>query len=1066
MQITFKGGVMIRLFSIRGIFAFLLAVSGFVFAQGVTTAALNGFISDDSGELLVGANVEALHEETGTKYGAATRTNGAYNIPNMRIGGPYQINISYVGYKSITTDDIYLSLGQDLRLDFTLAEDVEVTGTILVTGEQDEVLNATRTGAETYIAPQQVAQLPSIKRSTRDLFRLDPRSDGNFSFGGSNWLYNNISLDGSYFNNPFGLDDPAPGGQTNAEPVPFEAIEQVQISVAPYDVRQGGFTGAGINSVTKSGTNTWKGSVYSYTRNENFIGDEVAGETILNPDLVYYQSGFTIGGPIIKDKLFFFLNAEIERREDPGSNFTASRNGSTGSTVSRVDAATMDAIRQRMIDVYNYDPGVYEDYINETVNDKLLLKLDWNINDEHNASFRWNMLDASRDLPPHPFAISFNNTGRGPNASTLPFKNSGYAINNELNSFALEVNSQMGNMANRFFASYNQFRDFRDPNSGAFPTIEIAEGGITYTTVGHEPFSINNVLDQDVLQFTDNFNYYMDNHVLTAGVTYEQFQFNNSFNLFYHGFFGFNVWENPGDQATTFASLNDFFAATDPNVADSLRVDFNSFLGSGSFANAETDVGQIAVYAQDEMAYNEHVNFTFGLRVDAPVYLFDLESNTFSKQFTYLDEKGNPENIDAGKLPDVQYLFSPRVGFNWDIEGDLSSQLRGGTGIFTGRLPFVWIGNQVANQVPGDLNSTVSDFKWPQLFKTNIAYDRQLPYGILGTAEFIYGKDLNAIYVRNANLANPIGTIGGSDGRPRWDPGNNAVNDLNPFDAFSNGALYVLDNTDEGYNLNATIQLRKRFDNGLMTSVGYNYMEAMNTHSSTEIASFLWQFNAISENPNKPELSYSQFGNRNRFIASATYTQQWSDNWATHFGLFAELAEGPRHSYIYAGDLNGDGVGGNDLLYVPKNEADINLVDIPGGDDAATQWDKLDAFIKQDDYLNDNRGKITDRNGAVGEWFTDIDLRIMQDFKIAMYDKMHTFQLSLDILNLGNLINSDWGVRTIAGSSAKAPLIFTGLNAQNEPELQFTGDAADTFLDDISIESRWQIQLGLKYYFE
>ncbi len=995
---------------------FTLFATSSLFAQGVTTAAMNGIITDVDGEPLPGANVEAVHEETGTHYGAATRLSGTYNIHNMKIGGPYTITVTYVGFKDQKVENIYLSLGNDLNMNFTLSEDIESTTAIVITAEQDEVMNATRTGAETNVTPEQVAQIPSIKRSTRDLFKLDPRSDGNFAFGGTNWLYNNISVDGSYFNNPFGLDDPAPGGQSNAEPIPFESIEQVQVSVAPYDVRQGGFTGAGINTVTKSGTNIWKGSVYSFTRNENFIGDQVRGETVLNPNLSFNQSGFTVGGPIIKDKLFFFLNGEIERREDPGSNFTASRNGSTGSTVSRVDAATMDKIRQRMMDVYGYDPGKYEDYINETKNNKLLLKLDWNIDQHNTATFRWNMLDASRDLPPHPIAISYNGTGRGPNESSLPFQKAGYAINNELNSFAFELNSNYTAFSNRFFASYNRFRDFRDPFSEPFPTIEIGQDGVTYTTLGHEPFSINNVLDQDVLQFTNNFSYYLDDHVITAGSTFEKFRFNNSFNLFYNGLFGFNTW--PG--GSTFESVDAFFAATDPNLPDSLRTDFRSMIGSGPYKEDVTDVGQLAIYAQDEMILNENVNLTIGLRVDAPIYLNDLTSNAFSKSFTFLDGDFKDEIIDAGKLPDTQYLFSPRVGFNWDVTGNRSTQVRGGTGIFTGRLPFVWIGNQMANQGPAakfysfDINSTVEDFKWPQVFKTNLAVDHQLPFGILGTAEFIYGKNINSIFVRNANLAAPVGTMA-QDGRLRWDPAANRKNDI------GGGGMYVLDNTDLGYNFNATIQLRKNFDSGLKTTFGYNYLEAKNTHTSTEIAFALWEGNATSNNPNKPELSYSQFGSRHRFVFSSTYTKQWDSNLATHFGLFAEVAEGSRFSYVYAGDMNGDGVRGNDLFYVPKNKSDVTFA--TGGDlTPDQQWDLLDSFIKQDTYLNDNRGKITERNGSVGEWFTNLDLRVLQDFRMDFSGKSHAFQLSLDILNVGNLLNSEWGVRTLAGSSAKAPV--------------------------------------------
>src|ERR1041385_861800 len=337
---------LIVLFSATG----LITVIGL--SQGVTTASMTGLVTTDQGEPLPGANVIAIHDPTGTRYGAPTRENGQYNIPNMKIGGPYTVTISHVGYKTESKRDIYLSLAQDSRIDFRLVEEAVQGKEVLVTAEVDPVLNSGRTGAATSINPEQVADLPSIKRSTRDLTRLDPRSDGNFSFGGRNWLYNNLSLDGSYFNNPFGLDDPAPGGQANAEPVPFEAVEQVQVSVAPFDVREGGFTGAGINTVTKSGTNQLKGSLYSFVRNEDLLGNKVRGSNVVaNPDLSFNQSGFTVSGPIITDKLFLFLNGELERRDDPGTNFAANH-GTAGFGISRVRASTMDSIRQRMISVY------------------------------------------------------------------------------------------------------------------------------------------------------------------------------------------------------------------------------------------------------------------------------------------------------------------------------------------------------------------------------------------------------------------------------------------------------------------------------------------------------------------------------------------------------------------------------------------------------------------------------------------------------------------------------------------------------------------------------------------
>ncbi len=449
---------------LRIFIANIILLTSIIFAQGVTTSGLDGFVNDTDDNPLVGANVVVVHEPSGTQYGTSVRDGGLYTIPNMRVGGPYTIIVSYIGYHAQEQNNIYLNLGQTYSVDFTLAvEAIEMIG-VEVTGAQDDVLNADRTGAATFIGDELVAQMPSIKRSTRDLTRLDPRSDGNFSFGGKNWLYNNISVDGSYFNNAFGLDDPAPGGQANAESIPFDAVEQVQVSVASFKVTEGGYTGAGINTITKSGTNEFKGSFYTFLRNEMLVGNKVSGnEVVSNPDLFYNQTGFTFSGPIIPNKLFFFVNGEIERKDDPGSSFVADDDGNVEFGESRVSAATMDAISKRMKDVYGYETGPYQGYTNNTDNNKLLLKLDWNISDQHNASLRYNFLDAVRDLGPHGFVLSFNNTGRGPNSTSLPFQNSGYAINNNLHSLAFELNSMFGGkMANHFFASYNRFRDFRD----------------------------------------------------------------------------------------------------------------------------------------------------------------------------------------------------------------------------------------------------------------------------------------------------------------------------------------------------------------------------------------------------------------------------------------------------------------------------------------------------------------------------------------------------------------------------------------------------------------------------
>jgi hypothetical protein len=1067
-------------------------------AQGLTTSAVTGIVTSEKGEVIPGANVIATHEPTGTKYGTITRSNGQYNIPNMRIGGPYTVTASFLGYKKEAQRDINLSLGQDSRIDFRLTEQSVIGEEVVVTGKVDEVLNSGRTGAATFVSPMEVAELPTIKRSTRDLTRLDPRSDGNYSFGGRNWLYNNISLDGSYFNNPFGLDDPAPGGQTNAEPVPFDAVEQVQVSVVPFDVREGGFTGAGINTVTKSGTNQYKASVYTFFRNQDFVGNKVNGtKVVANPDLTYYQSGFTASGPIVPNTLFFFLNAELERRKDPGTNFAAYR-GTSGFGYSRVRAATMDSIRARMISVYGYDPGPYDGYTNETNNEKVILKFDWNVNENHNLTFRYNFLNARRDLPPHPFVLSIAGTGRGPNENSLPFRDSGYRMNNKLNSFALEMNSRYEKWANRFFASYNRFRDNRDPFSRSFATIQIAENGVTYTTLGHEPFSIHNILDQDVWQFTNNFSYYTGNHALTFGATYETFKFFNAFNLFRYGYFMLPPPSTVGGfGGTSFASVADFFRYTNP--ADSLFMDLNGAAAAADkspFKGEDISVGQLAVYAQDSYLVTQDLSLTFGLRVDFPIYFTKPVDNPFSRSLNLLDENGNSETIDQSKLPGVQALFSPRVGFNWDVKGDRSTQLRGGTGIFTGRLPFVWVGNVISN--PGanpnlwdpfnpsgqqihtaddailrqsyDLNGMVSNFKWPQVWTTNLAVDQKLPWDLLGTLEVIYGKDINAIYVRNADLRAPLRYL--SDGRPYY--GGFGNNELNPD---GGAGVYVIDNTNKGYNYTITAQLRKQFDFGLNASLSYTYLMAKNVMKSTEIASVLFAENPTKGDPNKPELGFSEFGERNRITGSASYRHRWSDNFATSIGVFIEVAEGNRfagaggnrYSYVYSGDVNGDGMGGNDLIYIPRNQSEITFAPYTAGGHTFTpeeQWAAFNAFIEQDTYLNGHRGQIAERFGGVNPWFGNIDLRLLQDYTFLMGTQPHTFQLSIDILNVANLLNNSWGVRSVATSAATNPLELADFNGPSQaPRFYYKGTTTKTFVDDPGLNSRWQIQLGLRYLF-
>jgi hypothetical protein len=1069
----------------RSLVLLALAFPTLLSAQGVTTGALAGFVTDSAGAPVASAIVVAVHVPSGTQYRATARGSGAYALPNLRIGGPYRVTATFLGYAPASRQNVSVSLGETQRLDFRLGRVAQQLGAVRVSAQRDDA--GARTGAATVIDSLQVSALPSIKRSTRDLTRLDPRSDGNFAFAGRNWLYNSISLDGSYFSNSFGLDDPAPGGQTNAEPVPFDAVEQVQVSLAPFDVRQGGFTGASINTVTKSGTNDFRGSAYTYLRNNSFVGNEVNGSKVVaNPSLKYNQTGLSFSGPLRRDRLFFFINGEIERTQDPGSNFVASRNGTSGFGISRVNATTMDAISARL-KTYGYDTGPYEGYINRTDNDKLLAKIDWNVNEANTFSLRYNFLDAHRDLPPHPFVLSFNNTGRGPNASSLPFQNAGYQINNKLHSIATELNSRSPGLANRLFLSYNRFRDFRAPFSAPFPTIEIGEGGVTYTTAGHEPFSIHNILDQDVWQLTDNVSFFRGNHVFTVGTNAERFTFFNSFNIFRNGVFFLPASIPPG---STFSTLNDFFAATDP--ANPNRKNFNAMIGTGPYKGEIIDVGQISLYAQDELLATPRLTLTYGIRADVPHYFTKPVDNPFSRGLKALDANHQPTTVDQSKLPGTTVMLSPRVGFNWDVNGDQSMRLRGGTGVFTGRVPFVWIGNVISNpganpnlyptgpQIPTrkesvlqqsfDVNTMAPDFKWPQTWTTNLAAERQLPWDMRGTLEVLFSKDLHNVYMRNADLVAPVRTL--PDGRPYYGGfGNNSLNPAN-----GGAGIYVIDNTNEGHSFNVTAQLRRPFLSGGSMGLGYSFTDAKNALKSTEIASVLWQNQPVQGDPNRPEISYSEFGQRHRIVGDMAYVKRWSQRFRTQVGIFAEMAEGNRfsgaggnrYSFIYGGDVNGDGATGNDLIFIPRAQSDIRLAPLVQGSVTLTpaqQWAALDAFIGQDSYLSTHRGEIAQRFGLVNPWYSNVDLRVQQDIGLLSGGKSHDIQVSLDVMNLGNLLKSSWGVRKVANPSATSPLTLVRFDPDGAPVFNFTGPNA-TFIDDPDVLSRWRMQLGLKYYFQ
>jgi hypothetical protein len=1075
-------------------------------AQGITTATISGKITDSKGEALPGANVIAIHVPSGTQYGTATRADGSYTIPNARIGGPYKVTASFVGYANQEVNGLYLNLGVTTAQNLSLAEEGTSLNEIVVSGQS--LVNSDRTGAITNISNNQIQQLPTLSRSFNDYIRLTPQANGN-SFGGRSSGFNNITVDGGLFNNAFGLSGTV-GGQANAQPISLDAIDQITTSIAPYDVREGSFTGAGINVVTRSGTNDVEGSVYYFTRNQSFVNSKVRGTESPLQDFTVQNMGSRLGAPIIKDKLFLFVNYERERRTDPGTNFLASRPGLSGTNISAVQATDLDALSTFLQSNYGFNPGPYEGYNLQSNSDKAAVKLDYNINSIHKLTLKYNYLASYRDIGPSGSG-GISNT-RSPGITGLPYLGAYYRINNNLNSFTAELNSNFSNkFSNKLQVGYSEFRDFRENPAIAnpFPMVDIGNGsGGFLTSFGFEPFSANNILNTNILQISDNLDIFLNKHTVSVGTYNEFYKFQNGFAPNYYGIYRFN-------------SLADFYASAAGTAGRSsfYRLQYSA-AADGSFPLVETNAMQLGFYVQDKYELNSKFNITAGIRVDIPVISSDIESNTAVAGFNFRDGA----KIETSRLQKSQALLSPRVGFNWDVNGDKKTQIRGGSGIFTGRVPYVWISNQASNNgvlfgsrdytaaqlatlvfspnvdayrpgvngnPPASANATYNvavtddNFKFPQVWRTNVGVDQSLPNNFNVSLDLAFTQDLNAVYHQNVNLPNAprnavaVGT--GSDTRPIFFPATPLSSGTSNSTANTRLNAPVTDailmaNTNSGYSYFITAQVKKRFGFGLDAMIAYNYTDAQSVNDGGSIAQSIWRDRPVSGDPNANVLSYSNFLQRHRIISSLNYRKEYGGHFATSVGLFYELAPGQRLSYVYAGDMNGDNAGGNnDLIYVPRNQGEIILRDITNPDatiyTAAQQWSDLDTYLSQDDYLNSRRGQYAERNGAERPWFGQLDFRLLQDFYIDVKGKRNTLQLSVDIFNLGNLLNSSWGVFQIPNRTNL--LTFAGYNTSGQPQFNYpylnntTKEAlTKTYRDDVQgLTSRWQMQVGVRYIF-
>ena len=1036
------------------IFFFTCSLS---FSQ-VTTSSIKGVVSDETSSGFPGANVVVFHTPTGTTYGAATDIDGRFNLVNLRVGGPYTVTVSYIGYTTTTFPNVYLTLGKTEVLSLSMIPDSQQLDAVVITASNTKgVFGSDRTGAETNVGRKELTTLPTISRSASDFTRLEPTAS-NGSFGGRNDQYNNFSLDGAIFNNPFGLDAATPGGQTNAQPVSLDAIDQIQVSTAPYDVTQSGFTGASVNAVTKSGSNEFKGTVYGFYRNEDMTGSKIKGEDIFVPSLTQEQTGFSIGGPIIKNKLFFFANYEEDKRDDLGQSWLPNR-GTGAINESVVLESDLLAV-QGALSALGYDSGAYEGFIHQSQSSKGIFKLDWNVNDNNQLAVIYNWLDASKDKPAHPTALGF----RGPNASILQFENSGYQINNKLNSLQVELNSRLSdNVSNKMQFGYTVFEDFRNPMSTPAPAITIQNGqGQNYIIAGHEPFSINNVLDQTVLQFSNNMTFTKANHTYTVGFSFEKFEFDNSFNL---GTFGYGNANGYVGAFGSFPSVDAFLEASNNGLISEALANAQNVQNAGNWALAETNVGQLAFYLQDEWDVNDKFKLTYGVRFDKPLF-FDtadraqdvIDGTTdYFPEIPYVNPNtGQIQQLSNTQMPSSDWLVSPRVGFNYDVNGDSTFQLRGGSGLFTGRFPFVWLGNQVGNPNFWFQQNVDPDYKFPQVWRTNLGIDHEYDNGLIVTADLSYTKDFNGAHVQNWGLTPPSGTLQGVDSRPIYTAADHVVG------AFGSQAnAYVFTNSDKGRIWNASLKAQKTFDNGLYAMLAYSYLDSKDVNSiEAEITGDAFAFNPVVGDANADELSYSRYGDTHRIIGvlSKNWIYGTSDQWSTSISSFFEVSQGGRFSYTYGGDVNGDGNGGNDLIYVPTS-SEVNQMNFSGAGEAAA----YDAFIAQDDYLSGRRGDYAERYGAVSPWTTRVDVKFLQDYKIKVSEnKTNTIQFSIDVLNAGNMVNSNWGL--VQQPNSVQP-IGVSVDGTGTPSYSFNANQTETFGYDSSLASRWQMQFGLRYIF-
>jgi hypothetical protein len=1090
----------------KAILSLLLMTIGFVGFGQVTTSSISGVVKNQKNEVLVGATIQATHVPTGTKYNSATNKNGSYVLPAVRVGGPYIIQATYVGYGKDEVIDVNTQLGVTSNVNFFLMDESIALKEVVVTAGKNSVFSKEKTGAAQQFGRRELTTVPITGARTIDgITKYNPFGNGN-SFGAQDSRLNNFTIDGSQFNNNFGLGSSAQaGGRTGASAISLDAIEQLQVNVAPFDIRQSGFTGAGINAVTRSGTNEIEGSAYQTQRNNSstYVGDNARGTKVTASKFDEKVQGFRLGAPIIKNKLFIFGNYEGIERTEPGTNWISEGSPLTGTQISRVKYNDMKTLSDFMNTKFGYVTGPWEGYSNTNTSNKFLIRTDWNINDKNKLTARYVFHNSEAQIN-----ISNSQSAGAGNRTTqfnaMSFQNSGYTIQDNTRSLVLELNSTLSkSLFNNLIVSYDKQIENRGYMSQMFPTIDIREGSATYTSVGFDPFTPGNKLDYTTFNITNNLTKYLDKHTLVGGFNYQKYQSNNLFFPASNGVYIFN-------------SLNDFYTAANQSLANGgapsafapARFQFRYSALPGAVEPLQTlKSDRLDLYLQDEFDATQNLKLTFGIRAN----IIGFEQTALENPAVTAMTFANGERFNTGVLPKTQLLFEPRFGFNYDVKGNKKTQIRGGTGVFTGRPPYVFLSNQIGNNgvltgfidvsgaaaanygftanpnqyfIPStptlpstfDLAFTDQNYRFPQVWKNNLAVDQKLPWlGLVASVELLYNKTLNAVHYYNANLDAPVGTLGGVDNRPRY-AGNDAGVRVN--DNVSMGA--VLTNRDGAYNKSATFKLEKPVSKGLWGYVAYTAADAQDFMDAGSIASGSWQ-SALSVNGNNNlDLATSSFVVKNRIVGLLGYRIDYGKKYggATTFTLGYVGSQNNPFSYIVAGDLNGDRVNNNDLVFVPNSGSDIRFATLTVGSGAtavtyteAQQQAAFDAYISQDPYLSTRRGQYAERNALDLPFLHRFDLSVAQDIFIKIAGKRNAFQIRADILNFGNMLNNEWGVSQRVTNSQL--LNFVSRDANNVPtyRLATQRDASgtylirDTYQYNSSVFDVWSAQLGIRYTF-